>query len=287
MLTTTIPRTVARRLRSTPTTQARTISVQVSWHGVHCSARSRFNLLQTLLHGSPEAKKEGEVELQQHSKRIARGKYVHAFAVHRVKPEATDAYKAAAEKYYTGIAGNSDLHVKLTGSWETLVGQQDTFVHILEYENYDGYDHTTELIRGSSHEKDYKELLPHVASRSLQFNQEFAFFPSSPPRSEGGIFELRTYQLRAGMLLQWEAAWRRGIEARKKLIAPVGAWYSQVGRLHQVHHLWQYKDMKTRKEMREKAWQLDGWNDTVSKTAELTQLMDSSILTPLPYSPLK
>ena len=33
---------------------------------------------------------------------------------------------------------------------------------------------------------------------------------------------------------------RRGIEARKKFVAPVGAWYSQVGRLHQVHHMWQY-----------------------------------------------
>lgn len=33
---------------------------------------------------------------------------------------------------------------------------------------------------------------------------------------------------------------RRGIEARMKLVKPVGAWFSQVGRLHQVHHLWQY-----------------------------------------------
>jgi NIPSNAP len=81
--------------------------------------------------------------------------------------------------------------------------------------------------------------------------------PSSPPRSQGGIFELRTYQLQPGALLQWESTWyfdhfrpdvsqltapirRRGIEARKKLVTPVGAWFSQVGRLHQVHHLWQY-----------------------------------------------
>ena len=41
-----------------------------------CTLILRF---QTLLHGSPEAKKEGEVEMLQHSKRIARGKYVHAF----------------------------------------------------------------------------------------------------------------------------------------------------------------------------------------------------------------
>ncbi|HEV7737398.1 MAG TPA: hypothetical protein VGO47_08535, partial [Chlamydiales bacterium] len=29
--------------------------------------------------------------------------------------------------YYAGIAQDPDFKVKLTGSWETLVGQQDTF----------------------------------------------------------------------------------------------------------------------------------------------------------------
>jgi len=34
---------------------------------------------------------------------------------------------------------------------------------------------------------------------------------------------------------------RRGIEARRKYVTPVGAWFSQLGRLHQVHHMWQYR----------------------------------------------
>jgi len=100
-------------------------------------------------------------------------------------------------------------------------------------------------------------MLPYVTSRSSQLTQEFAFFPTAPPRAQGGIFELRSYQLKPGTLLEWENAWfvsismetkllltdshrRRGIEARRKLVAPVGAWFSQVGRLHQVHHMWQY-----------------------------------------------
>jgi hypothetical protein len=32
-----------------------------------------------------------------------------------------------SEKYYAGIADDPEAHVKLTGSWETLVGEQDTF----------------------------------------------------------------------------------------------------------------------------------------------------------------
>lgn len=72
-----------------------------------------------------------------------------------------------SEGYYASIKDDPELHVKLTGSWETVVGEQDTFcmssmtlfvesfliiayaVHILEYENYSGYDKTTAKIRTS------------------------------------------------------------------------------------------------------------------------------------------
>jgi hypothetical protein len=243
--------------------------------------------VQSLLHGSPDARKAGEIEIQQHSRLVARGKYVHGFEVHQVKPDSIDEYKAAAERYYAGIKDDPRLHVKLTGSWETLVGNQDTFVHILEYENYAGYDKTVGLIRNSEHAKSYKALLPYVTSRSAQLAQEFAFFPTAPPHAQGGVFELRSYQLKPGTLLEWENTWRRGIEARRKFVAPVGAWFSQIGRLHQVHHMWQYPSLEARKETREMAWQIDGWAETVSRTAQLAKFMDSFILLPLPYSPLK
>ncbi|KAJ7878618.1 nipsnap family protein [Mycena leptocephala] len=130
-------------------------------------------------------------------------------------------------------------------------------------------------------------MTPFLTSRSSQLSQEFAFLPTAPPHAQGGIFELRTYQLKPGTLLEWENTWRRGIEARRKFVAPVGAWFSQVGRLHQVHHLWQYPSLEARKELREKAWQIDGWAETVSKTSSLSKFMDAFILRPLPFSPLQ
>jgi hypothetical protein len=50
-------------------------------------------------------------------------------------------------------------------------------------------------------------MVPHLASRSSHLGQEFAFLPTLPPRVEGGIFELRSYQLKPGTLLEWENAW--------------------------------------------------------------------------------
>jgi hypothetical protein len=47
------------------------------------------------------------------------------------------------------LKDDPQLRVKLTGNWETVIGEQDTFVHILEYENYSGYDKTIHLLRTS------------------------------------------------------------------------------------------------------------------------------------------
>ncbi|KAF9486570.1 NIPSNAP-domain-containing protein [Pholiota conissans] len=254
--------------------------------GILGSAKRGISV-QSLLHGSPEAKKDGDLDILQHSRLVGRGKYIHGFETHRVKPDKRDEYKQAAERYYKGIQEDTELNVKLNGSWETLVGDQDKFLHIVEYENYAGYDKTMQLVKSSEHYKNYKAMLPYLTSRNTQLNQEFAILPTAPPHAEGGIFELRTYQLKPGTLLEWENTWRRGIEARRKSVAPVGAWFSQVGRLHEVHHLWQYPNLQTRRDIREQAWQIDGWAETVSKTAQLAKTMDAFILSPLSFSPLK
>jgi NIPSNAP len=54
--------------------------------------------------------------------------------------------------------------------------------------------------------------------------QEFAFWNTVPPRALGGIFELRTYGLKPGKLLEWEGHWRKGLEVRKNFMEPIGAW---------------------------------------------------------------
>ena len=118
---------------------------------------------------------------------------------------------------------------------------------------------------------------------------------------------------------------RRGIEARRKSIAPVGAWFSQIGRLHQVHHMWQYpwgmfvfnlcnaahktshaqKFTETKgypgESLAERWMGRDCFEGKIShvinwkwrylfgtlQTAQLAQSMDAFILTPLSFSPLK
>lgn len=77
------------------------------------------------------------------------------------------------------------------------------------------------------------------------------------------------------MLLEWETNWRRGLEARRKYVQPVAAYFTQVspllvlmhyepsltsrqiGGLHTVHHLWHYPNLDERKKTRDAAWQVE------------------------------
>jgi len=80
---------------------------------------------------------------------------------------------------------------------------------------------------------------------------------------------------------------RIGLEYRRKYCQPVGAWFTQIGKLHHVHHMWYYPNLASRRQTREAAWTNPGWADTVSATTQLIQVMEARILSPLSHSPMK
>lgn len=66
-----------------------------------------------------------------------------------------------------------------------------------------------------------------------------------------------------------------------------GGFFSQIGRLHNVHHIWCYKSFQERKEIREKTWAIPGWDDCVAYTVPLIREMHCRVLVPTEFSPTK
>ena len=262
-------------------------------------------IVKAIIYGSEQGQRE-EAEMEQsYSKVLARGKYVHAIEIHQVKPDRQAEYlKLVGEVYPAIAAGENGCH--LVGSWKTEIGDPDTFsrlhfnvyaskrcieaddaVHIWEYQGYAGYHSTLHKLSSSpAYEKLLAELPSLIKSRRTDLMQEFSFWPTSPPRSLGGIFELRSYTLHAGKLLEWEEHWSAGLRARRNVMEGVGAWFTQVGALNHVHYLWQFPDLRERQLAREKSWNEKGWGETVHRTVPLIKKMDSRILVPLPWSPV-
>ncbi|KAJ1950662.1 hypothetical protein FBU59_000573 [Linderina macrospora] len=242
-------------------------------------------IVRSVLYGSEQVRQETQATL---SKVLARGKYVHELSTHQVQPGRMEEYQAVVSELYPLIVSNMSPSVKLVGSWATDIGDLDTAVHVWEYQGYPALTKTYDELRSDGK---YVELQRRLAGllqrRQSQVMLEFQFWPTHPPVTKGGVYELRSYTLKPGTLLEWEQNWRVGVECRRHHEEPMGAWFSQLGALNQVHHLWQYPDLQVRKQVREEAWSENGWPETVLNTVPLIQEMSSRIMLPMPFSSLK
>jgi hypothetical protein len=96
------------------------------------------------------------------------------------------------------------------------------------------------------------------------------------------IVEMRTYSLRPGTLEAALARIAQGLEERTAL-SPLGAlWYTDVGRLHQIVHLWPYADLAEREAVRGRFGGLKNWP---ANTSEFMLEADNRVLVPAPFSP--
>ncbi|KAI1779210.1 NIPSNAP-domain-containing protein [Hypoxylon cercidicola] len=245
------------------------------------------SLLARVIYGTKEGR-ELDAQLEaSFSAVLARGKYVHSIVFHEVLPDKVDEYIALVGNWYPKMASIEENKVHLVGSWRTEVGDCDTFVHIWEYQRYQGYHQSLHSI---SRHPDFPEfdrkLKTLIKSKNTSIMQEFSFWPTTSPRQLGGLFELRSYTLHPGNLLEWETHWRRGLKARREVMEGVGAWFVQIGDLNTVHHLWQFANLEERKVRREESWKQEGWAETVHKTVPLIQTMKSRVLIPMPWSPV-
>ena len=96
------------------------------------------------------------------------------------------------------------------------------------------------------------------------------------------IHEFRTYDLKPGSIAAYIERVSDVIEERKKLSPLVGDFYTEVGRLNRVLHIWQYDSVEHRNEMRAKAVAGGNWPP---KTMDLIEHQYSEIFVPAPFLP--
>uniref|UniRef100_A0A672ZHX9 NIPSNAP domain-containing protein n=1 Tax=Sphaeramia orbicularis TaxID=375764 RepID=A0A672ZHX9_9TELE len=208
---------------------------------------------------------------------------------HNVKPECLDAYNKLCEEVLPSIHADKYYPCELVGTWNTWYGEQDQAVHLWRYRG--GYPALTEVMNKLRQNKEFtayrKERGKMLLSRRNQLLLEFSFWNEPVPREGPNIYELRSYQLRPGTMIEWGNYWARAIGFRQHDREAVGGFFSQIGNLYMVHHLWAYKDLQSRENTRNGAWQQEGWHEVVYYTVPLIQHMDSRIMIPTKASPLQ
>lgn len=136
-----------------------------------------------------------------------------------------------------------------------------------------------------------QEVARLLRDRSNQINLPFSFWPQTYSRTERDhVYEMRSYTLRAGTMVEWGNYWAKAIEMRdyKKSEAFLGM-FSQVGDLYNVDHVWCYDSLEERRAAREIVWQKQQmqWSTIIDGTMPLIRHMSSKLMVTLPYSPTK
>jgi hypothetical protein len=96
------------------------------------------------------------------------------------------------------------------------------------------------------------------------------------------IYEFRTYDLKPRALPEVLKLVGEAYPARSKLSPMAAYWYTEIGPLNQVIHVWPYKDLNERARLREESTKIPGWPP---KVQDYLLKMQSEIFIPFPFSP--
>ncbi|CAD5112386.1 DgyrCDS1607 [Dimorphilus gyrociliatus] len=209
---------------------------------------------------------------ESHSVLLAEKEIVYELQFHQVKPEFMVEYLKEFENFVS-ITTEKKTGAELVGSWTVEIGDQDEAVHLWKYPGgYEVLNEATEVYRTDPQlEKFRLNRNKMLRSRKNQILLAFSFWGEPKQRpAEKNIYELRSYVLKPGTMIEWGNNWARGLRARKMYNEAVAGLFTHIGDLYTIHHMWAYDNLHERKRVREAAWRRPGWDDCVAYTGPIT-----------------
>jgi hypothetical protein len=180
-----------------------------------------------------------------------------------------------------------DKYGKLEGSWTTEFGLLNQYVHLWSYPSLDERERLRgELIKNPDWTQGY---VPKI--RPMLMAQEnkmlAAQLPFKPPAEGKHVYELRWYRAHVGKAGEWLGHFKAIMPTREKYSKNVGLWQTEAGQLNEVVHMWAYRDLNHRVEVRGDVMKDPEWQGFLAKSAPLLAEMRSVALVPAPSSPLQ
>jgi len=103
------------------------------------------------------------------------------------------------------------------------------------------------------------------------------------------LVEQRTYILHPGKVSEYLSLYEReGLKVQTRhLPRLVGYFHTEIGELNQIVHMWAYRDLGERTTCREALAADPDWKAVLSKLVLLIDHMETKILVPAPFSPIR
>ena len=102
------------------------------------------------------------------------------------------------------------------------------------------------------------------------------------------IVAQRTYTLHPGQHLKYLDTYEKeGLEIQRPILGNlVGYFFTDIGPLNQIVHMWGYDSLDERTKRRRKLFEDLGWRAYIQMIAPMIASQESKILIPAPFSPI-
>ena len=196
-----------------------------------------------------------------------------------------------AEKLFADAYVAFGSPAEFIASLHTEFGPLNQIVQIWRYDDMGHRDRFTKSItKGASWPPD---IGAYVVAVKTEIMSPVTFSPELRAGHLGPHIELRTYTFPVGTLDKMMNVWERAMPIRNALGSPVAAiWTADVGILNSLTHIWPYKSLQEREDIREKVRESGKWPPFKLDEAEggpgyeiLSQ--QNKLLLPAAFSPLQ
>ena len=171
---------------------------------------------------------------------------------------------------------------KLAAFWYTEIGPLNQITHVWPYENAQERSRIrAEAVKDGHWPPKVGEFLVDMKSEILE---PLPFSPALDPSDHGPFFEMRSYVIKPGSAGAMAERWQEYLPGRLKLSPLIGVFTSDVGGLNQWIHIWAYKTLDQRIDVRNTAkdggiWPPPGDSPVIKQ--------ESKIMMAAPFSPIK
>jgi hypothetical protein len=181
----------------------------------------------------------------------------------------------------------------LAAFFHTEIGPLNQIIHIWPYKDMEERDRLRAEALKACEGHWPPKIAEFIVTQRTDVFIPFAFSPEIKPGRQGPFFEMRTYTLASGHELpKLTKAWEAALPERLKFGPVTAIWRSELGALNKFLHIWPYKSLNERMEMREKPRATGMWPPSAAARKlgipeyKLVQ-QENKIVMPSAFSPLQ
>ena len=204
---------------------------------------------------------------------------IYEFRTYDLKPRTLSQYDTILKD---ALSGGRREYSRLFGYWYTEFGPLNQALHVWPYNDLNERAEIRQKVNGVGNWPPATASI--LAAQAADIYYPAPFNDESIVGDHGPYYELRIYDYSTGEIPAVIDAWSKAIDERRKHSTFVGAWYSEFGGLNKWAHMWAYKSLEERDNVRsemiaKKIWPAPG--------GPAPKRQESRLFKPFSFSPLK